>query len=187
MFKATIFAASLLATSAVCLGASAVSPTSVPDAKATTGSGASASSKSHGMPITTPNRSIYMNGVDISSARNQDLRNVHIKISDNGDLYITAPQYQVTEEETFLPLSTRVKPSLPEHKAPQSMSGQTAAKPAKSSPEKTAAANLPDAPANASAPQAAGDAPKSAGTESAPQSAPATPSAAVESQDVTKP
>jgi len=75
------------------------------------------------LPVTSGNRSIYLNGIDISSARNQDLRNVHIKISDGGDIYISAPQYQVTEEETFLPLSSYTSKSpLPEHKAPQAMS-----------------------------------------------------------------
>jgi hypothetical protein len=108
--------------------------------------GSSPSSKrSLNMPLSTPNRSIYMNGVDISSSRNQDLRNVHVKISDNGDIYIAAPQYQVTEEETFLPLSTYTKAKTPEHKPAQPMnsaSGKAAAK--------TAAAAIepkPDAPA----------------------------------------
>jgi hypothetical protein len=71
------------------------------------------------MPLSTPNRSIFMNGIDISSSRNQDLRNVHVKISENGDIYIAAPQYQVTEEETFLPLSTYTKAKPPEHKPAQ--------------------------------------------------------------------
>jgi outer membrane biosynthesis protein TonB len=72
------------------------------------------------MPITTPNRSIFLNGVDISSARNQDLRNVHVKITETGDIFISAPQYQVTEEETFMPLSSYAsKSALPEHKPPQ--------------------------------------------------------------------
>lgn len=74
------------------------------------------------MPIISGNRSVYLNGIDISSARSQDLRNVHIKISDSGDIYISAPQYQVTEEESFLPLSSYTSKSpLPEHKPPQAM------------------------------------------------------------------
>jgi hypothetical protein len=76
----------------------------------------------HPMPVTTPNRSVYLNGVDISSARNQDLRNVHIKITENGDIFVSAPQYQVTEEETFMPLSSySSKNGAPEHKPPQSL------------------------------------------------------------------
>jgi hypothetical protein len=77
--------------------------------------------RSINMPLSTPNRSVYMNGVDISSSRSQDLRNVHVKISDDGDIYIAAPQYQVTEEETFLPLSTYTRAKTPEHKPAQPM------------------------------------------------------------------
>lgn len=74
------------------------------------------------MPIISGNRSVFLNGIDISSARSQDLRNVHIKISDSGDIYISAPQYQVTEEESFLPLSSYTSKSpLPEHRPPQAM------------------------------------------------------------------
>lgn len=77
-------------------------------------------------PITTPNRSIFLNGIDISSARSQDLRNVHVKISETGDVFISAPQYQVTEEETFLPLSSyTTKQVTPEHKPPQAMGTAT--------------------------------------------------------------
>lgn len=82
-----------------------------------------AATPSINMPVTSGNRSIYLNGIDISSARSQDLRNVHIKISDGGDIYISAPQYQVTEEETFLPLSSYTSKSpLPEHRPPQALS-----------------------------------------------------------------
>lgn len=75
-------------------------------------------------PVVAGNRSIFMNGVDISSARNQDLRNVHIRISENGDVFITAPQYQVTEEETFTPLSSYVPgQSRPTHQAAAEIGG----------------------------------------------------------------
>lgn len=78
------------------------------------------------MPVTTPNRSLFLNGVDISSARNQDLRNVHVKITENGDIFIAAPQYQVTEEETFMPLSSYTSKSSPvEHRAPQAIKDNT--------------------------------------------------------------
>jgi hypothetical protein len=73
-------------------------------------------------PLTSGTRSLYLNGIDISSARSQDLRNVHVKISEDGDIYISAPQYQVTEDETFLPLSSYTdKSPMPEHKSPQAM------------------------------------------------------------------
>ncbi len=57
-------------------------------------------------PVLSGQRSIFMNGVDISSARNQDLRNIHLRIDEHGNVFITAPHYQVTEEETFTPLSS---------------------------------------------------------------------------------
>ena len=73
-------------------------------------------------PTLAGNRSIFLNGIDVSSARNQDLRNVHIRISDNGDIFITAPQYQVNEEETFTPLSTYIPGAHPPvHTPPMDM------------------------------------------------------------------
>ncbi len=72
---------------------------------------------------TTGQRSVYMNGVDISSARNQDLRNVHLRVDEHGNLFITAPHYQVTEEETFTPLSSyKHSEKQIEHKLPQERS-----------------------------------------------------------------
>ena len=120
-------------------------------------------------PVTSGSRSVYLNGIDVSSTRSQDLRNVHIKISDNGDIYITAPQYQVTEEETFLPLSSfSSKPPMPEHKPPQAMSapkspGETAEKPttkaaseATAAPAQRAASSLPAQPASSNPPKSGG-------------------------------
>jgi hypothetical protein len=69
---------------------------------------------------TTTPRSIFLNGVDISSARNQELHNVDLQINENGDLFIVAPHYQVNEEDSYVPLSKYVQGlSLPEHKAPK--------------------------------------------------------------------
>jgi hypothetical protein len=106
------------------------------------------------MPSTIPNRSIYVNGVDISSARNHDMRNVQVKISDNGDIYISAPQYQVIEEETFMPLSAySAKGTTPVHRAAQELTGANGQTTAKASPESAAAA--PAAPAAPTAPASA--------------------------------
>ena len=44
-------------------------------------------------------RNIYLNGKDISSAKGQKLDKVNLFISENGDIFITAPQYQVYEEK----------------------------------------------------------------------------------------
>lgn len=123
------------------------------------------------MPVTTPNRSVYLNGVDISSSRNEDLRNVHIKISENGDLFISAPQYQVTEEETFMPLSSYTTKSMPpEHKPPQPMRGPDqpssgkindsvtpqVSNPTKPDSEKTASRSAPAQPQSKGPPKSGG-------------------------------
>ena len=50
-------------------------------------------------------RNIFLNGKDISSAKGQKLDKVSVFISENGDIFITAPQYQVYEEKTFVPLA----------------------------------------------------------------------------------
>lgn len=55
-------------------------------------------------------RSIFLNGKDISSAKGEKLDNVSVFVSENGDVFITAPQYQVHEEKTFVPLSSRSNP-----------------------------------------------------------------------------
>lgn len=51
-------------------------------------------------------RRIYLNGVDISSATHQQLENVHIRIDGQGNIFIEAPHYEVSEENTYLPLSS---------------------------------------------------------------------------------
>ena len=51
-------------------------------------------------------RTVYLNGVDISSARNQTLKKVNLRIDERGNLFIEAPHYQVNEETTFTPLSS---------------------------------------------------------------------------------
>lgn len=68
-------------------------------------------------------RSIFLNGSDISGARNQQLKNVDVQIAENGDLFIVAPHYQVAEEDAFTPLSKFVQGmNAPVHKAPQKIS-----------------------------------------------------------------
>lgn len=131
--------------------------------------GPSTSVLSAGLPVTSGNRSVFLNGIDISSARSQDLRNVHVKITETGDVYVTAPQYQVTEEETFMPLSSySSKPPMPEHKPPQAMSAprsawegnDRSAKPGGEAPvtvPKSASANsLPAQPASSNPPKSGG-------------------------------
>jgi len=68
-------------------------------------------------------RSIFLNGSDISGARNQLLKNVDVRISENGDIFIVAPHYQVAEEDAFTPLSKFVQGmNAPVHKNPQKVS-----------------------------------------------------------------
>lgn len=50
-------------------------------------------------------RSVFLNGIDVSSARSQELRHVQVRINERGDIFISAPHYQVTEEDFFTPLS----------------------------------------------------------------------------------
>lgn len=82
----------------------------------------------HAAPAGT--RSVYLNGVDISSAKSQDLRNVDVHINEAGDLFIIAPHYQVNEEDTYVPLSKFVQGmNLPKHKPPQKVGSSAAVKP----------------------------------------------------------
>ncbi len=55
-------------------------------------------------------RNIFLNGVDVSSSRSQELRNVQVRINEKGDIFISAPHYQVTEEDFFTPLSRLATP-----------------------------------------------------------------------------
>jgi hypothetical protein len=74
-------------------------------------------------------RSVYLNGTDISSARGQQLKNVSIHINEKGDVFITAPHYQVNEEDAYVPLSKFVQGmNTPMHKKPQAVSSKDDAK-----------------------------------------------------------
>ncbi|RDB37233.1 MAG: hypothetical protein DCC88_00980 [Spirobacillus cienkowskii] len=58
-------------------------------------------------------RIIYLNGVNITSVRNQELENVNIHIDNNGNIYIEAPQYEVGTEQSFHPLMPSELPKFP--------------------------------------------------------------------------
>jgi len=67
-------------------------------------------------------RSVYLNGIDISSSRNQNLKGVNLRIDENGNLYVEAPHYQVNEENTFAPLSSWIQGTTgPKHQVPQEL------------------------------------------------------------------
>lgn len=59
-------------------------------------------------------RALFLNGIDISSAKHQTLENVTVKIDGQGHIYIVAPHYEVNQESTYIPLSTWNQ--KPEHK-----------------------------------------------------------------------
>jgi hypothetical protein len=76
-------------------------------------------------PPQAPVRSVFLNGIDISSARSQELKNVDIVINEQGDLFISAPHYQVNEEDTYVPLSKYVQgANAPVHQAPQAVGAE---------------------------------------------------------------
>ena len=67
-------------------------------------------------------RNIYLNGVDISSAKHQLLEGVVVKIDGRGNIYIEAPNYEVSEETTLIPLSKWKTPmGKPTHQKPGPM------------------------------------------------------------------
>lgn len=51
-----------------------------------------------------PARMIYLNGKNISSVRDQQLDGVSVRIDVNGNLHISAPQYEVQESMHYRPL-----------------------------------------------------------------------------------
>lgn len=64
-------------------------------------------------------RSIYLNGDDVSSARNAFVEGANIRIDGDGNVFIIAPHYQKKEETTYVPLSAwKESPGKPEHKNP---------------------------------------------------------------------
>lgn len=70
--------------------------------------------------LTAGTRSVFLNGVDISSAKNQSMQQVNIKIDSQGNVYIEAPQYEAQQETTFVPLGRRqpLPGAIPQHRAP---------------------------------------------------------------------
>ena len=68
-------------------------------------------------------RSIFVNGVDITGAVEQTLREVTVYIDKNGDVLITAPQYRVLAKESVKPLGEKPeRRRLPKHRSPEKMS-----------------------------------------------------------------
>ena len=93
-----------------------------------------------GMPTlalasTTGLRNVFLNGIDISSAKSQDLKHVDVHISESGDIFLVAPHYQVNEEDSFVPLSRYVQGlSQPTHQPAQKMESKVQAQPGPGAP-----------------------------------------------------
>ncbi len=67
-------------------------------------------------------RNVFLNGIDISSARLQNMENVNIRIDGEGNVFILAPHYQVNEESTYVPLSSwKESPGAPKHEKPRAL------------------------------------------------------------------
>ncbi len=58
-------------------------------------------------------RSVFLNGKDISSARDQDLHHVEVRIDGTGNIFLEAEHYQVSEETQYTPLSSYLPPNRP--------------------------------------------------------------------------
>ncbi|MES2614281.1 MAG: hypothetical protein V4591_02580 [Bdellovibrionota bacterium] len=59
-----------------------------------------------------PGRTIYLNGENVSSIRDQDLEGVDVHIDKNGNLHISAPQYEVLSEQSYHPLLPKELPKF---------------------------------------------------------------------------
>lgn len=158
-----------------------------------------AGSATLGLASTNGLRNVFLNGIDISSAKSQDLKHVDVRISDTGDIFLVAPHYQVNEEDSFVPLSRYVQGlNQPVHQPAQKISGAMPAKPGpamatpvpigEAVPSGEVPAGLPTA-ADAAQPAADGlepkagePAPKAAGEGAVPP-LPATPDTAAAAAD----
>lgn len=110
-------------------------------------------------------KSVFLNGVDISSARNQELKNVDVLVNDQGDIFLLAPHYQVNEEDTYVPLSQYAQGlGNIAHKPPQTLRGGAQDDQAKGQENPTKAKSKPETPAAEDAPRADAPAPSSAST-----------------------
>ena len=59
-----------------------------------------------------PARMIYLNGKNVSSVREQTLENVNVRIDAQGNVYISAPHYEVQESTHYRPLLPNEVPKV---------------------------------------------------------------------------
>jgi hypothetical protein len=60
---------------------------------------------------------IYLNGVNITSARNQEMTNVSVKIDESGNIFLVAPQYDVSVKKSYRALIPEEYPSYKKEKS----------------------------------------------------------------------
>ena len=60
-----------------------------------------------------PARSLFLNGVNIGSVRDQELENVTVKIDAEGNIHLFAPHYDVREDTSYHPLMPQELPRFP--------------------------------------------------------------------------
>ncbi len=60
-----------------------------------------------------PARVVFLNGANINTVREQELENVNIRIDSIGNIYLTAPQYEVHHDTSYHPLLPNELPRIP--------------------------------------------------------------------------
>ena len=60
-----------------------------------------------------PARVVFLNGANINTVREQELENVNIRIDSIGNIYLTAPQYEVNHDTSYHPLLPNELPRIP--------------------------------------------------------------------------
>ena len=104
---------------------------------------------------------IYLNGTDVTGARNQRLKDVNVFIDEQGNVFIDAPHYSVNEQAHYIPLSPKLSRNSPSHQAPFGLPSHPEAPPPQLQNEKAGSkvpseeAAAPDQPATETAPEAA--------------------------------
>ncbi len=97
-------------------------------------------------------RNVFLNGVDVSSSRSQELRNVQVRINEKGDIFLSAPHYQVTEEDFFTPLSRLAPSQMAPNSIPVAEAPPVTAAPTSVSSSSSSSAGSPAALASPKAP-----------------------------------
>jgi hypothetical protein len=72
------------------------------------------------LTVLAPMRKITLNGVNISSLRNEELKGVRVKIDAEGNIDLIAPHYEVSSQSSFHPLFPSEMPKFQKEKVPTS-------------------------------------------------------------------